>query len=254
MENKGQSFSMLTVFLDSESINSVFNQKQDLIDDLLIRDPSLFNICRTTCDVDQEKIKEITPIPKIEGRDFNQNTLGSIYQKLSFHPKNSCQGQFFYFLLKYARQRNNSEHVYESVYVSENPIYFEKFLAGGTKEICLRDLFPNLVLVNLERRKEVLDYYEKKNECYYFSHTKLDLREEWYFRTLFSKLPALQNAFAKYSENIDMVKLLRSLDFRFRKLFYCMNCIGIKHYFGNLKKDPIDPAVASKASQIFTRR
>jgi hypothetical protein len=26
-----------------------------------------------------------------------------------------------------------------------------------------------------------------------------------------------------------------------------MNCIGIEHYFGNLKKDSIDPAVVSKA-------
>ena len=199
------------------------------------------------CDVNQEKIKEIPTIPKIEGRDFNQNALDYMYQHLSFRPKNSCQEQFFYFLLKYAIQRNNSEYVYESVYVSENPIFFEKFLAGSTKLICLRDLFPNLLLVNLQRLKEVLDYYEKKNGYYYFNHTKLDLKEEWYIRTLFSNLQAIQNVFTIYSKCIDIVKLLKSLAFRFRKLFYSMNCIGIEHYFGNLKKNSIDPTVVSKA-------
>ena len=50
---------MLTVFLDSESINASYNEKHNLIEDLLSRAPSLFKIYRTTCDVNQEKIKEI---------------------------------------------------------------------------------------------------------------------------------------------------------------------------------------------------
>ncbi len=242
---------MLTVFLDSQSINSVYNEKHNLIEDLLARDPFLFRICRTTCDVDQEKIKEIFSIPKIEGRIFDQNALNKMYQNLSFRPKNSCQEQFFYFLLKYARQMNNLDYVHESIFVSENPILFEKFLTGGTKVNCLKDFFPNLVLLNLERLKVVVDYYEKKNEHYYFNHIKLDLKEEWHFKTLFSNLPSLQNALAKYSKNVNIVKLLRSLAFRFRKLFYCINCIGIEHYFGNLKNDPIDPAVASRALEFL---
>jgi hypothetical protein len=45
----------------------------------------------------------------------------------------------------------------------------------------------------------------------------------------------------------DIVKLLKSLAFRFRKLFYSMNSIGIEHYFGNLKENSIDPTVVSKA-------
>ena len=36
-----------------------------------------------------------------------------------------------------------------------------------------------------------------------------------------------------------MITLLRSLAFRVRKLFYCLDCIGIEHYFGNIKKDQI---------------
>lgn len=238
---------MLTVFLDSKSINDVYNEKHNLIEDLLTRDPSLFEIYRTTCDVNQEKIKEIPSMPKIEGKGFNQNTLNSLYQNLSFIPKNSCQEQFFFFLLKYARQRNNSDYIYESVYVSENPIFFEKFLPGGTRVNCLKDFFPNLILLNLDQLKEVLDYYEKRNDCYYFNHIKLNLKEEWYFNMLFSNLPELSNALIKFKQDADIVELLKSLAFRFRKLFYCINCLGIEHYFGNLKKHPIDPAVASKA-------
>jgi hypothetical protein len=34
-----------------------------------------------------------------------------------------------------------------------------------------------------------------------------------------------------------MVRLLKSLVFRFRKLFYRINPIGIEHYFDNLEKD-----------------
>jgi hypothetical protein len=118
---------------------------------------------------------------------------------------------------------------------------------------CLKDFFPNLMLVNLERLKEVLDYYEKKNEYYYFNHIKLDLKEEWYIETLFSNLPELPNTLTKYSQNVDIVKLLKSLAFRFKKLFYCINCIGMEHYFENLKKDPIEPAVVSKAFESLIK-
>src|SRR5947209_4344326 len=104
--------SMLTVFLDSKSINAVYSEKHNLIEDLLSRDPSLFKIYRTTCDVDQEKIKEIRSLPNIEGKGFDQNKLNSIYQNLSFYPKNSCQEQFFFLLLKYATQRNNPDYIY----------------------------------------------------------------------------------------------------------------------------------------------
>jgi hypothetical protein len=238
---------MLTILLDSISINAVYDEKRNFIEDLLSRDPSLFRITRTTCHVNQEKIREIPSIPEIEGKGFDQKKLNSIYENLSFHPKNPCQEQFFFLLLKYARQRNNLDYIYESVYVSENPIFYEKLLPGGTKVNCLKHFFPNLILVNLERLKDVLDYYEKKNEYYYFNHIKLNLKEEWYVRTLFSNFPELSNALTKYRQNVNIVKLLKSLGFRFRKLFYCINCIGIEHYFGNLRKDPIEPAVASKA-------
>jgi len=43
---------MLTVFLDSTSINSVYNAKCKLIEDLLTRDPTLFKIYRTKCEAD----------------------------------------------------------------------------------------------------------------------------------------------------------------------------------------------------------
>ena len=92
---------MLTVFLDSISINARYNEKHELIEDLLSRDPSIFKICRTTCDIEQEKIKKIPSVPKIEGKAYDQKTLNSIYQNLSFHPKNSCQEQFFFFLLNF---------------------------------------------------------------------------------------------------------------------------------------------------------
>jgi hypothetical protein len=98
---------MLTVFLDSESINSLLKEKYELIEDLLIRDPYLFKIRRRMCDVYQGKIKEIPTLQKIEVRDFKQNVLDNMYQNLSFHPKNSCQEQFFYSLEKlksYRRQ------------------------------------------------------------------------------------------------------------------------------------------------------
>ena|SRR6266487_6163024 len=135
---------MLTVFLDSTSINSVYDQKHSLVEDLLSRYTSLFKIFRTTCEIDKEKIKDIPSKPKIQKNEFNGIALDGIYQKLSFHPKNHCQEQFFFFLLKYARQTNNSNYIHESVYVSENAIFFEKFLRGGVKENCLRDFFQTL--------------------------------------------------------------------------------------------------------------
>lgn len=70
--------------------------RHELIEDLLSRDPYLFEIRRTMCEINQEKIKEIPVGPKIGGRDF-KSALDNIYQNLSFHPKDSCQEQFFYF-------------------------------------------------------------------------------------------------------------------------------------------------------------
>jgi hypothetical protein len=220
---------VLTVFIDSISINSVFDQKYYLVEDLLSRDTSLFKIFRTTCEINKEKIKDIPSKPKIQKNEFNEMALERIYQKLLFHPKNPCQEQFFFFLLKYASQRNNSNYIHESVYVTENPIFFEKFLLGGAKENCLRGFFPNLILLNLERLEEVLDYYEKKNGYYYFNHIKLNLKEEWYFKMLFSSIPELPATLTKYNQNVNMVRLLKSLAFRLRKLFYCINCIGMEH-------------------------
>jgi len=172
--------------------------------------------------------------------------LNRIYQSLSFWPKNNCQEQFFFSLLKYAKHKDNPDYIHESVFVSENPIFFEKYLRGSPK-VSLKHLFPNLTLLNLDRLKEVLDFYEMRSGNYYFNHVKLDLKEEWYFRILFSDLPALANALNKYSTDEDVIKLLKALAFRFRKLFYCINTIGIEHYFGNLKRDPLDPDAASSA-------
>jgi hypothetical protein len=54
--------------LDSKSIDSVFNEKHQLIGALLNRDASLFKICRTAYDVDEEKIKDtISPKNRREG-------------------------------------------------------------------------------------------------------------------------------------------------------------------------------------------
>jgi hypothetical protein len=171
--------------------------------------------------------------------------LNRIYQNLSFWPKNNCQEQFFFSLLKYAKHKDNPDYIHESVFVSENPIFFEKYLRGSAK-VSLKHLFPNLTLLNLDRLKEVLEFYEMKSGNYYFKHVRLDLKEEWYFRILFSKLPALANAF-NYSKDENVIKLLSALAFRFRKLFYCINTIGIEHYFGNLKRDPLNHEVALSA-------
>jgi len=61
---------MLTVFHDSKNINDVYNEKHRVIEDLVHRDRSLSKICRTACDVDQERIKIILSIPKIDWRGF----------------------------------------------------------------------------------------------------------------------------------------------------------------------------------------
>lgn len=235
---------MLTIFLDSISIDSKYNEKRGLIEDLLHRDPNLFSILRSTCDVNQEKIRQIPSVPNIEWN--NQVALDKIYQSLNFRPRNCCQEQFFFNMSKYANQKKD-DYNHESAYVTENPIYFEKYLPGGEKETCLKSFFPNLILVNLERLKEVLDYYEKKNDSYYFDHAKLNLKWEWYMKTLYSNLPELPSMLSKHVLNTDMTDFLSALAFRYEKMLYCVNCIGIEHYFGNLKKDLIDPSVVSQA-------
>jgi hypothetical protein len=189
---------MLTIILDSLSIHTNFSKKNMLVDDLLSRDRSLFKIYRTSCPIDQPRIKEIPSLPKIYLNQFNGETLEQMYQNLLFHPRNSCQEQFFFCFLKYANQRSSPDYIHESVYVTENPIFFEKYLRGGEKIISLRDLFPNLILVNLDRMKEVLDYYEIKEGHYYFNRVKLDLKEEWQIRTLFFSLHSLSDSFIKY--------------------------------------------------------
>jgi len=57
---------MLTVLLDSISINAKYDEKHNLIEDLLSRDPSLFKIYRTKCNIDQVRIKEIPSMQEID--------------------------------------------------------------------------------------------------------------------------------------------------------------------------------------------
>ena len=49
---------MLTVFLDSVSIDAVYDEKQNLIRDLLFHDPSLIKIFRTKCSMLAEQNRE----------------------------------------------------------------------------------------------------------------------------------------------------------------------------------------------------
>ena len=78
---------------------------------------------------------------------LSRQDINQIYKDLMFTPRNEGQTQFFYLMLKYARQRNNRYYIHNSIFITENPIYFEKLVNGGNKRYSLRDLFPNLILV-----------------------------------------------------------------------------------------------------------
>jgi hypothetical protein len=102
---------MLTVFLDSTSIDSVYDEKQILIENLLSRDASLFKIFRTNCDVDKKEIKKIPSRTSIEKNQSIDTTLNTMYEKLSFRPKNPCQEQFFLHLLTFANQKSHNQRL-----------------------------------------------------------------------------------------------------------------------------------------------
>lgn len=241
---------MLTTIFDSEILKENRIEKRELLLNLLSRNKDLFKFLRTKSeDPLNEPLKGIKSIPEIK---FEQD-FDDVFKKLRFTPNNNYEKQFFYSMLKYATHRNdNKDYIRETVYITENLSILKMFLPGGKKEICLRHLFPNLLLVDLKDAILLFSYYEIKNNHYCLNGKVMRIREDWYNTAIFILLPELPNAHKRYQDRKDISKFLRSIIFKFKKLLYGVNCIGIEHYFGNLKKDPIEIDKANKGYEKLT--
>jgi hypothetical protein len=102
---------MLTIFLDTESLEKMTknNYLRTLLS--LIRDPFIFFSTKYIA-----SIKQLSKIETNEGKIFNkkqEKILDTIYSDLKLYPKNESQKEFFSLMIKYAIQRNNSDHIHE---------------------------------------------------------------------------------------------------------------------------------------------
>jgi hypothetical protein len=81
----------------------------------------------------------------------------------------------------------------------------------------------------------------------------MNTRTQWYDATLLQLLPKLNEVFTYYDGNDPMQKLIRSLLFKFKKLIFATNCVGIEYYFGTLKSSPIDPQKSLSAYSNYLK-
>jgi hypothetical protein len=233
---------MLTIFLDTESLEKM--TKNNNLDILLSlnKDPFIFYRTEYTT-----SIEGLTKIETKEGKKFNkeqERSLERIYDDLKFYPKNEGQKKFFSLLIKYAIQKNNKEYIHESIFVTENPIFFEKVVNGGIKKYSLRDLFPNLILVNVEKSIDITNTYSQHNGYYIFENEIIKddkLRFAWYLIKIIDLFPNFALFYKKLEITNIKLKYIDSLSYRFFKLLFCLNLLGYEHYFGNLKPDSIEP-------------
>lgn len=238
---------MLTIFLDTESLEKMY--KNTNLDTLLSlnRDPFIF--FRTNYITSIEQLSQIeTKDGKILNKE-QENILDIIYSDLKFYPKNEGQKQFFSLIMRYAIQRNNSEYIHESIFVTENPIFFEKVVNGGIKKYSLRDLFPNLILVNVEKSIDITNVYSQHNGYCIFENEIIKddkLRFAWYLNKIIDLFPNFALFYKKLEMKNNKLKYIDSLSYRFFKLLFCLNLLGYEHYFGNLKNESIEPSTLNQ--------
>lgn len=231
---------MLTIVFDSEISKQLDTSKEKILGEVLCRSRYVKNFHRTPSqNIENDIMKRLEPIPEISTPEIDLNTF---YDHLQFNPKNKCQEQFIYAIIKYAtHSKKNVDYCHNCVFVTENPIYFEKYIPGGTKRQCLRNYFPNLILTNLVNTLELIGYYEIKNDYYWLNSQEMKVRTDWYNLAVILLIPELSQMHSMIScINSDISILLRGLIFRFKKFIYGINMLGIDHYFDSKKLEPID--------------
>lgn len=114
---------MLTAIIDSEILNDNDSEKEDLLRIIINSNRTFSKILRTECRTNLcDLVKNISSISEISQPDID---LNSIYTSLRFRPKNKCQEQFFYSMIKYANHtKDNIDYIHNLVFITENRIFF----------------------------------------------------------------------------------------------------------------------------------
>ncbi len=123
---------MLTIIFDSEISKHLDTSKEELLHEIQSRNKFIKNSFRThSLTIENDIISQIKTLSEISKPRI---VLDAVYDSLQFQPKNHCQEQFFYAMLKYAsHSKKNADYCHNCVFVTENPIYFEKYIPGGIK-------------------------------------------------------------------------------------------------------------------------
>src|SRR5215204_253106 len=101
---------MLTIFLDTESLNKCNNNEQ--LKNLLCLDRGYFKFFRTAVETNNGSLENVPVIPVIEPElngskhKKKQELDEKIYQSLNFRPKNQGQYEFFELFFKFANFKN----------------------------------------------------------------------------------------------------------------------------------------------------
>ena len=126
------------------------------------------------------------------------------------------------------------------MYVTENRIFLENYL-GITNKLGLNSFFSYLRLVNTEYACEILDIFAKSKGLYFGTRSRGALTP-WYQICLYTKsnyLPVVyRNAFRFPPKRPPQT--IQALIFRFLKILFCVDYLGVQHYFGYSRKATIN--------------
>ena len=262
----------LTIILDTESLDKYYCNHKDQINKMLSyynRFPFLFMRIKGNCN--NKIIREIVEIPPIA--DNLQNKFNeTFFNSINIIPKNERQKEFIHSIFQFGHHKNPN-YLHNLLFVTENDYFLEKYITSKSKidynqinnfskwhkeniksekvndllkdnslSLSLKDFIPNLLLTNCFRALEVMDLFAKDNGIY-FGIKDFQVKNNWYELFIHSKLPHVPMDQSSLSTFHYIIPLI----FRLLKLMLSIDYLGIEHYFGNRKKNIIDPEMAMDA-------
>jgi hypothetical protein len=228
----------LYLFLDGESIDHDYDSKKDSIDRLFSNDNTHTIIRRTLVDVNHS---ELSRIKSEQIQDNNTPNIKMFEEKIFRRPLTKGETKFVQLMLKHSclLKKYIASFIENAVYVTENGSFLEKYLSKPNR-LGLTHFFPYVRIMNVNQVLEFLDISAKSHGLYLGTKSKTALTP-WYQIYLYTRtnyLPVIYKNSFRYPPKKPS-QTIQALIFRFLKALFCLDYLGIQHYFGLGKQHSI---------------
>lgn len=226
------------MFLDSESIDHNYNLKKGAIEKLLSNSDTQTIVQRTLFDVNHAKLSRI----KTSEQSLDAATTKMFEKQIFRRPLTIGETKFVHLMLRHSclLKKYINSFIENAAYITENSSFLEKYLSKP-KSLGLIHFFPYVRIVNLDQALEILDINAKSQGLYLGTRSKTALTP-WYQIYLYTKstyLPVIYKNSIRYPSKKPS-QTIQALIFRLLKALFCIDYLGIQHYFGHSRKATFD--------------